>query len=1066
MNKRNLILLAVFFLVAATAWAQFEMGSIVGLVLDQSNAPVAGASVEIRSADTNMVRQITSSVSGEYNSMPLQPGRYTVTVKQQGFRDQAREVTLSVGGRMEVNFALELGSVNEQITVSATAATVETGSSELSNVRAEREIIDLPVNTRNFTQLVQLAPGVNNHGGNANNSVLQGYTSGRGVNGAVINGVASENVVYLFDGINSMDTDASDVIFFPNMDALAEFKVQTSAAPAAYGGGAGIVNVTFKSGTNEVHGGAYEFVRNSYFDAKNFFDSHVLPIPPFKLNQFGANLAGPVVLPKIINGKNKLFFFVDYEGRRVRQAQSYISTVPIPAFKTGDFSSLLPKTVLKDPNSPGSPLPGNIVPASLINPTSAKLMTLYPAQNLPGAVNNFLFNPMQPTRLDQGDVRIDYRTNNSTLFGRYSYENPDTFTPGYFPAPAVGGGPSRPGDTIVPAEQGVISYGRSFGPSKYYEARIGYSRMYEDMVDEDTVYPHMAEDMGIPNGNAGASGMTNISVSGTTGLGDGSGSLKKFNNNWEFDQALSWVKGRHELKFGVDILTRRFAFFSPSYPNGQFVFNGNYTGYGLADLEFGHPISSQVSATQFFSMKRYQPAFYVQDNFRVSSKLTVNVGLRDDVITAWHERHDRLAGFVPTNGGNFVLVGNAPYANGAVTQGAWLNLGPRFGFAYNLADKTVIRGGYGLYYSYQSNSSGDNQAKNPPYNGAVQVANNANDYADAAPISAGLPAARPTLYPVAGSGYVYWPYNYTNPSNHEWNLNVQRALWSNTVASVAYVGGKGTHVLVFDNCNQPVPGASAVASRRPYPNLGDCTGVLPWGNSSYQSLQATVERRMAGGLTVLASWTYSHSIDDTSGQGGETVQNPYDLHFNRGDSTFDVRQNFVLSWTYELPIGKHLRGPAAILAKGWTVNSIDSFVGGGPFTETMATSTLNAGSATQWPNRIGSGVLSDPSVNMWFNTSAFVAPPAYTYGNNGRNVIFGPGTKQVDFSAFKNFSLGSEARKLQLRAEAFNVLNTPQFDNPNASIGNAAAGIISAAGSPPIYQRTSREIQLALKLYW
>ena len=1064
--RRNLILAAAITLLSSAVWAQFEMGTVVGLIVDPSSGPVPSASVDIRNTATNVTRHVVSTATGQYDSMPLQPGTYAITVRAPGFRDIAQQVALSVGQRMELNFTLEVGAVNEQVTVSATAAAVETGSSELSNIRPEKEIVDLPVNTRNFTQLVILTPGVNNHGGGASNNVLQGYTSGRGTNGAVINGAPSEYIVYLYDGINSMDTDASDVMFFPNMDSISEFKVQTSVAPSGYGGGPGVVNVNFKSGTNQLHGTAWEFVRNSDFDAKNFFDSHILPIPPFKLNQFGLNVGGPVVLPKIVNGKNKLFFFADYEGRRVRQAQTYTSTVPIAAFKTGDFSALLPKTVVKDPTT-GVPLPNNQVPGAMINKTSANLIALYPSQNLPGLINNYLYNPMQITRMDQGDVRIDYRTNTSTLFGRYSYYNPDTFAPGYLPGPAVGGGPSRPGDTVVPAEQGVISYGRTFGATKYYEGRIGFTRMFEDIVDQDSGNLTIAQELGIPNANAGgAGGLTNISVTGTVGLGDGSGSLWKFNNNWEFDQAFSWVKGRHSLKFGVDILTRRFAFWSPSFPVGQFTFSGIYSGYGLADFEYGHPISSEMSASQFFSMKRYQPALYAQDDIRLTSRLTLNVGLRDDILTAWHERHNRLEGFVPTGGGTFVLVGNAPFQNGAVTQSNWRDLGPRFGFAYNVASKTVIRGGYGIYYSFQSNTSNDNQAKNPPYNGNVIVTNSTSDYAGAAPISAGFSPDRPSLYAITNQQYIYWPYNYTDPQVQEWNLNVQRQLPSNIVLSVAYVGTKGSHIDVFDNCNAALPGPGAVASRRPFPNLSDCVTVTPWANSSYNSLQASAERRMAGGLTMLASYTYAHSIDNNSGQASESVQTPYNLHLNRGNSTFDVRQSLVFSWTYELPLGKNLHGVPGVLAKGWTINSIDSFIDGSPFTPTMQTNTLNAGSGAQWPNRIASGRIAHPSVNMWFNPAAFVAPGAYTYGNDGRNVLTGPGTAQVDVSAFKNFSLGRESRHLQLRAEVFNILNTPQFNNPNASIGNPGVGIITAAGSPPIFQRTSREIQVAAKLYW
>ena len=1075
MRQRPILLLAVF-LVATAAYAQFEMGSIVGIVLDQSKAPVAGASVEIRSVDTNVARQVTTSATGEYNSLPLPPGKYVVTAKQKGFRDMAQEVMLSVGQRMDLGFTLELGAISEQVTVSGAAALVGTASSELGNVRPEQQVVDLPLNTRNFTQLVALAPGVNNRGNSAN-SILQGYTSGRGANGAVINGAPPEGVVYLFDGVQSMDNDAGDIIFFPPVDAIQEFKVQTSSANAAYGGGAGVINVDFKSGTNQFHGAAYEFVRNSAFDAKNFFDSPAKPIPPFRLNQFGFDLGGPVWIPKVFNGKDKLFFFADYEGKRVYQAQTFISTVPIAAFHTGDFSALLPKTIIYDPRGNGhTPLPNNILPASAIDPTSAKLMALYPAQNLPGAVSNYLYNPGQQTSVDQFDVRSDYRSGASTFFGRLSHENPVTVTPGYLPAPAIGAGPSRPGNTEVPAWQGVIGYGRSITPTAYYEARVGFSRMLEYIIDADSGQKTLAESLGIPNANGGgaAGGLTNISISGgTVGLGDGSGSLVKVNNDYEFSQALTWVRGSHELKFGGSIMSRRFSFFSPTYPVGQMVFSGVYTGSGLSDFLFGRPISSDIDITKFFSLHRYMGAFYVQDTWRVTPKLTLNFGLRNDLVSPWTERHNLLAGFVPTGGGTLVPVGTAPYTGNSVTEGMYKNFGPRAGLAYNVTPKTVVRAGFGIFYSYAMQTSNLSPAKNPPFSGSLQVSNNASDFASAAPISAGFPAARPSLFPIAGLAWVYYPRDFRPQGANEWNINVQRQLGGSNVLMVAYVGAKGTHILVSDNMNEALPGPGAVASRRPYPNLGDGTTVGSWGNSEFHSLQATFQRRLSAGLSFLGAWTWSHGIDDSSGTGSETVQTPYNLRLNRGNSSFDIRHSVVLSWTYELPFGKgktllrDAHGPLEFMVGGWQLNSIDTFQTGTPFTATMAASALNAGTGVQWPNAIASGTLSNPTVNHWFNTSAFVSPGNYVYGNEGRNSVYGPGTRQFDLSAFKNFRYSADrAKRLQFRAEVFNIFNTPQFNNPNASIGSLTMGTITAAGNPPLFQRTSREIQLALKLYW
>jgi hypothetical protein len=1059
---------------ALPAFAQFELGSIVGVVTDPAKAPVAGAMVEIKSLSTNVKREVVTSSGGEYNSLPLQPGRYSITVRQQGFRERTAEANLGVSQRLQADFALELGSVNETVNVSAQTATIETASSEIGQVRAAKEIVDLPLNTRNFTQLVQLAPGVLTGVGGA--SGYLGYTSGRGTNGAVINGAPVEDVTYIIDGINSVDTDAGVLIFFPPVDSIYEFKVQTSSAPAAYGGGQGIINVTYKSGSNDLHGTVYEFLRNSAFDAKNFFDSAANPIPPFKLNQFGGNLGGPVVIPHVLNGKDKLFFFGDYEGKRVRQAQTYLSSVPIAPFRRGDFSSM--RTVVSDPRTtPKLPVPGNIMPAAAIDPTSAKMVALYPEPNLPGQINNYLYNPVQTNQVDQWNVRADYRTTNASLFARFSAENADTFNPGNLPEPAIGAGPGRPGHVLVPSKQAVIGYGRSLGPAKYYELRVGYARMFQGIYDSGTYLGPIAEKLGIPNANAGGTvpGLTTTGISGMTGLGDGSGSLLKINNNWEIDQAMSWVHGRHELKFGFDYMSRRFAFFSPGAPNGSYTFSGVYSGFGLSDFLFGKPISSRMDVTKFFGLKRYYYSWYVQDNWRVSSKLSLNIGLRNDSITAWKERHNRLAGFVPSGGGTLVPVGTAPFTGDSVLSGRPWQLGPRFGFAYNFSPKTVLRGGGGIFYSFKSVTSGNSLAKNAPFSGTLVTTNDAANFAGAKPISAGFPAERPDRWPVAGTGFYYWPQDSKTSTMYEWNINLQRELPAHLVMSVAYVGGKGTYVDVVGlNINQATPGPGAVVSRRPYPNLSDSTGVVPWGNSIYNSLQTTFERRMAS-LRFTGAWTWAHTIDDTSGESSNSpIQNSNNLHAQRGTSTFDVRHKVTVGATWEMPFGKGKRwlgnSPKAVdmVAGGWQLNSITTLLTGLPFTPTMQTSNLNTGTGSQFPNRLASGFIptGQRTLDRWFDAGAFAAPALYAWGNSGRNILYGPGTKQMDLSLFKSFPLGEKSQRLEFRAESFNTFNTPQFNNPNASIGFTGVGRITSAGSPTVYQRTSRQIQLALKLYF
>ncbi|MCU1261860.1 MAG: Oar protein, partial [Bryobacterales bacterium] len=1040
MFYRLLCLITAFFLITAAALAQFELGAVVGTVQDQSGLPMPNATVEIRSLATNAARQTSTSAAGEFDFLALQPGRYLLRVQQAGFKEKVQSFELAVGQRAEVNVAMDVGAANQSVTVGESVVAVDTASSDVSNVRTRQQVVDLPLNGRNFTQLVQLAPGVNNHG-NSTNVSNGGYTAGRGTSGAVVNGNPSDIGIYLFDGIQSVDADANVLIFYPPVDAIQEFKVQTSAAPATYGGGPSIINVTFRSGTNQYHGALYEFLRNSDFDAKNYFDSHVNPIPPFHLNEFGANVGGPLTVPHLFSGKDKLFFFADYEGKRVSQAQTYISTVPIASFRTGDFSALLPKTVLHMPGTT-TPLPGNQV--QQIDPTAAKLIALYPLPNILGAglVSNYLYNGALVNNIDQGDIRVDYRTDNSSIFGRFSKENPSTTNPGYLPTPAIGGGPGYPGQTLAPGNQVVVGYGRSFGATKYFQARVGYSRLVEDIVDFDSTRGNLAEQLGIPNANAGgAPGLTNFNISGNAGLGDGNGNIKKVNNLWQVDQAFSWVKNSHELTFGFNWMSTRFAFLSPAHPNGTYTFNGSYTGYGLADFLYGRPISSQLDFAQYFDLIRFRPSSYVQDNWRVSQKLTVNLGLRDEMVTPWTERHNRLAVFDPSNGGNLIPVATPAHPSNTVTDGRFTNFGPRVGFAYSVDPKTVIRAGFGIFYAYETYNSNP-QAKNAPFNGSIITTNStgAAGYAAALPVSAGFPAARPSLFPAAGTAFQVFQRSYLNPSANEWNFNIQRQLTSHDALSVAYVGQNGAHLLINPNINQALPGPGAVANRRPYPNLADGTLNCTCANSSFNSLQVTYKIKLASGLDFQGAYTYAHSLDDSSGNSNATgIQNPANLRLYRGNSDFDVRHLMVLSWSYDLPFGrgKRFAGGAHRLVQsvvgGWRLNSIETFASGAPLTPVMVSSLLNSGNAPQWPNRIGSGRLADPTIHGWFNTADFVSPGNYTYGNSGRNILFGPGTKQVDLSLFKDFAFNESAsQRLQFRAEAFNVLNTPQFNNPNA----------------------------------
>jgi hypothetical protein len=536
--------------------------------------------------------------------------------------------------------------------------------------------------------------------------------------------------------------------------------------------------------------------------------------------------------------------------------------------------------------------------------------------------------------VDQFNIRSDYRTNRSTIFGRFSYEDADTFNPGNLPEPAIGAGPGRPGQVVVPSKQAVLGYGRSLGPSRYYDLRVGYSRMFQGIYDSGTKYGSIAEQLGILNANSGgaAPGLSTTNITGMTGLGDGAGSLQKVNNNWEIDQAFSWVRNRHELKFGFDYMSRRFAFYSPGSPSGSFTFSGIYSGFGLADFLFGRPINSRFDATKFFSLQRFYFSWFVQDNWRVNSRLSVNVGLRNDSITAWKERHNRLAAFVPEGGGNLIPVGTAPFTGDSVQAGRPWQLGPRLGLSYTITPKTVLRTGGGIFYSFKTVTSGNSLAKNAPFSGTLLTTNDAANFAAAKPISAGFPADRPQLWPITGTGFYYWPQDAKTSTMYEWNINLQRELVSNLVLSVVYVGGKGTYVDVVGlNINQAIPGPGAVVTPS-LSNLGDAAGVVPWETPSAIPYKSDV--RAADGRG-----TIFRRVDVGS------QHRRYERR-SRATARFRTRSiwpsallappstmlhKLAISSTVELPFSRSralAQGsarPVQLLAGGWQLNAIGTF---------------------------------------------------------------------------------------------------------------------------------------------
>jgi hypothetical protein len=1084
---RRLLLLPI---VVWAAVAQVDTGTIAGTLVDASGGALANAVVLIRSQDTGLERKLATNATGRYVSPPLPPGVYRITGEMPGFRRTSATITLTLNQRAVVDLTLEVGATEQQVTVTAEAALLESENSTVGNVRTEQAVKDLPLNGRNFAQLIGLAAGVVPAQTQAQGLAL---TAVRGTTANSVNGAGFRSNRFLVDGLdNTENHNGQGVLINPPVEAIQEFSVQTSVPPAEFGHGGGNINIRMKSGTRELHGAMFEFLRNSSLDARNFFDP-AGDIPPFRMNQFGFVVGGPVFIPSVYNrDRNKTFFFFNYEGIRTRQAQTFLSTVPTADFKRGDFSAS-PNQIF-DPHTARQtvqgvvrdPYPGNRIPESHFDPVGRNVLALYPDPNAGGIAANYLANPSQTTDANNWDLKIDQNFSQSDqAFFRYSRHNTDQFIPGALPAPAWGN--TAAGVSRFPLHQFVASYTHTFSPTVVNEVRAGVGRLFID-ARHPNYGVNVAEQVGIPGINGGddvlRSGLPQMNISGFQVMGD-SGFRPGIiiSENWQYSDALSWFSGAHSFKFGIEYMRRRYNLLQTTAAHGIYNFTGAYTqnlinsartGIGAADLLLGTPESGNINALGGIrGYRRSELALYIQDSWKLTSSLTMNWGLRYELFPGfpWVEVYDRMANFLPDRGDVFVVnTTDLPERSGTTLDKN--NFGPRIGLAYKLRNRTVIRAAYGIYYQGEPVPETNLPGVNPPFTGSVGFNNNRADFAGARRLAQGFPLPDTNVYPTEGAALFSVEGEFALPYTQQWNASVQRQFDANVVVTVNYVGTKGTGNILAPNINQARPGPGAVAARRPYPRFNNINEVSSSGSSTYHSLQATAEKRLSSGVSFLAAYTWAHAIDDGGFISGR--QNLYDLSAERGNGSFDLRHRLVTSWTWDLPFGKGRRflsvatGAAERILGGWQVNGIQSIYSGLPFTVTSSINTLN-GSGGQRANRIGDGRLSqsERTLDRYFDIDAFVTPAQYQFGNSGTNILKGPGTVQFDFSAFKHIQLGSnEQRRLQFRTEFFNLFNTPQFNNPNAAVGNVNMGRITSAGSKPTLQRTSRQIQFALKLYF
>jgi hypothetical protein len=885
-----------------------------------------------------------------------------------------------------------------------------------------------------------------------------------------VSGASEISNNFTVNGIDNNDEGTNAPAFRPSVDAIQEFKLLTGTYAAEYGRstGAQVVVIT-KSGTNAFHGGLFEFVRNQVMDAKNFFTTPGLD-QTYKRNQFGGTVGGPIK-------KDKTFFFFSYEGLRLRNQLALLATVPTPAMIGGDFSSLLavkPAKVLVDPFTKVA-FPGNIIPPTRINSYAKALAAYYPAPvsptllgSLPGS--NYTLSETRQETVNEYSMRVDHSFSaKDSMYANYNHFDDPSFEPNN----------SLCGSSLLPkfgcfvgntTQLAAFSETHIFAPTLVNEVRLGYNRLRQPRINEDNAYPLTPLPGAFFDTNQkNNQGVPNTSVSGFATLGGATNLPQdRADNTFQIIDSLSYIKGKHSLKFGMDLRDFVANNISTSSGRGTLSFTASTaaptTGYALADLLLGYPTSAGRNPTApNFYQRLHSYNVYAQDDWKLTSNFTVNLGLRWELNSPLREQHNLLSNFDAITG--TIYVAGTGNVGSNVYDYDWNNFGPRVGFAWQPFNnaKTVIRAGFGIFYqapvifnSMNGLSSGLPFRNPQTFNSSV-----------ASPVTLDNP------FPAANAGgtstFSGLAKNYGTAEINQWNFNIQRELGFDTVLSLGYYASNGAHIPLSQAFNQPLPGPGTTAqvnARRPYPTYGNITLLETEGNSSFNSLQAKLEKRLSHGLTFLTSYTWGKSIDNTPGAGSTSVsskggaQNARNLQAERGLSDFDVRHRLVISPVYNLPFGKGreflTKGWASQVVGGWELSGIVTWQTGHPITPYVSANISNTFNNSDRPNVVGNANDGPKTVQQWFNTAAFVLPASGTFGNAGRNIIAGPGLVQADISLARNFQF-KEKLRLQFRAEAFDALNHPNFNLPAATVDSGNFGQITSAADP-------RQIQLGLKL--
>jgi len=1053
---------------------QTTTATILGTVRDPAGAAVPNAQVTAVNEATGISRITRTGPSGDYVLTLLPIGRYTLTIEASGFKKKTIEgIILEIDQKVLIDVDLEPGEIIETVTVIGATPLVRTETAEIGEVVENKRIIELPLNGRLFLQLAQLTPGVTESPRGGFGQQLSGVTGPR----ITVMGARESDNSFTLDGVTVMDRFYNTLSLSPAVDAIQEFKVQSNLYSAELGAQGGAhINIALKSGTNEWHGTVYEFLRNDALDARNFFDPQKKP--EFKQNQFGWTLGGPIQ-------KDRTFVFGNYEGLRLGKALTRTFTVPTLQLRTGDFTGFAP---IRDPQT-GQPFPGNRIPPERIHPVSKALLELLPLPNRPGVAGNLVASPIQRNRTDQFNLRMDHRlTDRTTLFGRYSFYDVDFYEPFGFvqfatsPLSAPGFGQF----IRFRAQNAVLNYTKVFAPEFVGEFRFGFLRTAGGQVQEN-VGNNFGERFGI-KGTSRLPHQTGIPRI-VTGIfntwGDVTFPITRRNNDFQYDVNLSYARTRYTMKLGVQYKRLQFNPDVDSSARGQFTFTGMFTGNPFADFLLGLPQSALGSTgSRLVYLRGNEWHVYLQEDWKATPRLTLNIGIRYDYFSPLAEKRNRWANLdirnrrliiASQNGKTFprelwvpgaealtgipIVTSEEAGINRALYERDLNNWAPRFGFAYALtADrKTILRGGYGIFYNQITFNAISLRSAALPFFKNITAFNSATNP---------IPITEILADPRAGvPSWSSQDLHMRTPYYQQWNLSLQRSIGTDLLFEAAYVGSKGTKLYTNNFFNVPSPGPGPIAPRRLFPQFGPGSLQTTEALSNYHGLLLRSEKRLSHGLMFMGSYTFSKCIDldslAASVVSTNLDQDPRNKRGERALCNHDARHRFVLSYTYDLPALTQRPRISALLG-GWQIGGIITLQSGQPFTVNITSDRANIGVLNQRPN-----VLRDPNLpsskrrpEQWFDTTAFVLQPPFTFGNAGRNILIAPGTKLVDLSLLKNFTFG-EKHKIQFRTEIFNAFNHVNFDYPERFCGGtetgapcraAAFGRILAARDPRILQ--------------